>query len=60
MLAQEAGQRSRRHRLEKAAGTLVAGRAGASKNLGRALAGLEILRPHRDRRETADQKHHRR
>jgi hypothetical protein len=40
----------------------VAGVAGASENLGRAFAGFEIgrLRLRLVRRETADQKHHRR
>ena len=62
MLAQETRQRSRRHALQKTARALVAGGAGARENLGRAFAGLEIgrLRMRRDRRETADQKRHRR
>ena len=61
MLAQEARQRTGRHGLQQTPRALVAGVAGACENLGRALAGLEILRlRRRDRRETADQKRHRR
>ena len=44
MLAQEARQRSRRDCLQQTARALVAGVAGAGENLGRAFAGLEILR----------------
>jgi hypothetical protein len=38
----------------------MASRTGAGEDLGRAFAGLEIFRLHRDRRQTADQKRHRR
>ena len=62
VLAQEARQRSGGNGLQQAARALVAGSAGARENLGRALAGLEILRLRQRllRRKTADQKHHRR
>ena len=62
MLTQEARQGSGRHGFQQTPRTLVAGVAGARKNLGRALAGFEIrrLRQHRVRCETADQKRHRR
>ena len=62
MLTQESLEGTGRHRLQQAPRALVAGVAGARKNLGRALAGFEIrrLRQHRVRCETADQKRHRR
>jgi hypothetical protein len=60
VLAQEARQRGGRHGFQETARALMAGVTGARENLGRALAGIEIFRPHRDRRETANQKHHRR
>ena len=62
VLTQETRQRSGRHGLQQPARALVAGGAGPCENLGRAFAGFEILRlrTRRGRRETADQKHHRR
>jgi hypothetical protein len=60
MLTQEAWQGSGRHGPQQTPWALVTGIASARKNLGGAFAGLEILRLHRDYRETADQKCHRR
>src|SRR5258706_16272595 len=60
VLAQEAWQGSGRHGPQQTPWALMAGIAGACENLGGAFAGLEILRLHRDPRETADQKRHRR
>src|SRR5712672_645082 len=60
MLAQETRQGSGRHGPQQTPWALVTGVASARKNLGGAFAGLEILRLHRDHRETADQKRHRR
>src|SRR5262249_36374789 len=44
VLGEEARQRARRDRSQKSPRALVAGRAGLAEDLGRALAGLEVLR----------------
>src|SRR5207244_1393517 len=57
VLAQEARQRRGRNAAQQAARRLVTGIAGARKDLGGGLAGLEVLdRVHRHRHQPADQK----